>query len=95
MNESQLTMFAQRLAAGATARVSGLLSLSRNAGLIAGASVMGAVFAFGAGTDDVSRASPPAVAAGLQLTFLLAAGLMVLALAVTTGHRLRNPTNNR
>lgn len=63
--------------------VSGLLNLSRNLGLIAGASAMGAVFAFAAGTDDLGHASPAAVATGLRITFLLAGGMMMIALLVT------------
>lgn len=62
--------------------VSGLLSLSRNIGLIGGASAMGAVFAFGAGTDDFAAAAAPAIEAGLRLTFMLASALMLLALAL-------------
>ena len=62
---------------------SGLLSLSRNLGLIAGASLMGAVFAWGVGTADFTQASGPAFNAGMNLTFLLAAAMMVLALAIT------------
>jgi MFS family permease len=62
--------------------VSGLLSLSRNIGLIAGASFMGAVFAFGVGTDDFIHAAPAAIAAGMQLTFLLASGMMIVAIGV-------------
>ncbi len=57
--------------------VSGLLNLSRNLGLVTGASVMGAVFAFAAGTTDVSTAPPEAVAMGLRATFALATVLMV------------------
>lgn len=41
--------------------VSGLLSLSRNTGLILGASAMGAVFAVGVGTGDFAAASAVAV----------------------------------
>jgi len=63
--------------------VSGLLNLSRNTGLIAGASAMGAVFAFAAGTDDLGRASPAAIASGLRVTFLLAGGMVTVALLVT------------
>lgn len=63
--------------------VSGLLSLSRNIGLIAGASAMGAVFAFGAGTGDFATASAAAIEAGLRLTFMLASALILLALALT------------
>ena len=61
---------------------SGLLGLSRNIGLMAGASLMGAVFAYGAGTGDFIHAAPAAISAGMQLTFLLAGGLMIGAMAV-------------
>ena len=61
---------------------SGLLTLSRNIGLISGASVMGAVFILGIGTDDIAHATPAAIADGMRLTFLLAAGMMVLAILV-------------
>lgn len=60
----------------------GLLSLSRNLGLLAGASIMGAVFAFGVGTADFTLADPSAIAAGMRLTFLLAGTLMVAALGI-------------
>lgn len=59
--------------------VSGLLSLSRNLGLIAGASLLGAVFAWGVGTADFAHASATAIAEGMRLTFLTAGGLMVVA----------------
>ncbi len=62
--------------------VSGLLGLSRNIGLIAGASIMGAVFAFGVGTEEFARATPLAIAAGMRLTFLLAGAMMLAAIAV-------------
>ncbi len=65
--------------------VSGLLGLSRNLGLIAGASALGAVFAWGVGTADFARATAPAIAAGLRITFLTAGGLMLLATAVAFG----------
>jgi MFS family permease len=65
--------------------ISGLLGLSRNLGLIVGASVMGAVFAWGAGTRDISQAPVPAIASGMQLTFLIAAGLMLAALWLALG----------
>lgn len=67
--------------------VSGLLGLSRNVGLIAGASAMGAVFAFGVGTEEFVRATPLAVASGMRLTFLLAAAMLLAAIAVTVGKR--------
>lgn len=71
--------------------VSGLLSLSRNLGLITGASVMGTVFALAAATDDFATAGPEAVAAGMRITFAVAGGLMVLALVVATAGRPRRP----
>ena len=65
--------------------ISGMLNLSRNLGLITGASVMGAVFALGSATSDITTARPEAVAAGMRITFAVAAGLIVVALAVATG----------
>ncbi|CAI8823788.1 EmrB/QacA subfamily drug resistance transporter [Pseudomonas sp. IT-196MI5] len=62
--------------------ISGLLGLSRNLGLITGASVMGAVFAFGSASDDILQAQPEAIAQGMRLTFAAAAGLIVIALAI-------------
>ena len=64
--------------------VSGLLSLSRNLGLITGASVMGAVFALAANTTDIVTASPAAVAAGMRVTFAVATVLIVVALAMAS-----------
>jgi hypothetical protein len=62
--------------------ISGVLNLARNLGLITGASVMGAVFALGSAARDVAVAHPQAVAAGMQLTFALAALLILVALAM-------------
>lgn len=62
--------------------VSGMLNLSRNLGLITGASVMGAVFAFGAGTSAVSDAAPGDIATGMRSTFAVAAVLLAVALTV-------------
>ena len=61
---------------------SGMLNLSRNLGLITGASVMGAVFSLAAGTSDIQVADPAAVATGMHVTFLVAAGLVLAALAI-------------
>lgn len=69
--------------------VSGILSLSRNAGLIAGASLMGAVFALGVGRADIAGASVVAIADGMWLTFLVAAGAMAVAMAVHVAARKR------
>ncbi|MDO8252472.1 MAG: MFS transporter [Rhodoferax sp.] len=65
--------------------ISGLLSLSRNLGLITGASVMGAVFALGSAMIDITTARPEAVASGMRITFAVAAILIVLALAIAAG----------
>ncbi|MES2319886.1 MAG: MFS transporter [Pseudomonadota bacterium] len=68
--------------------VSAMLNLSRNLGLITGASLMGYVFAFGAGANDMMRASPQAVATGMQTTFAVAALLIGAAIAVAIMSRL-------
>ena len=62
--------------------ISGLLNLSRNLGLITGASVMGAVFAAASSTIDITTAPPAAVAIGMQVTFAVAAVLILVALAI-------------
>ncbi|MCA6916587.1 MFS transporter [Pectobacterium versatile] len=63
--------------------VSGLLNLSRNIGLIAGASIMGQVFALGVGTEDFTHAAPASLANGMQLTFFLAGAMVLVAIAFT------------
>ena len=65
--------------------ISGMLSLSRNLGLITGASVMGAVFAVASATTDITTAHPEAVATGMRITFAAAAILIVGALAIAVG----------
>lgn len=69
--------------------LSGLLNLSRNLGLVTGASVMGSVFAFGAGETDVTLASAAEVAGAMRLTFLVALALVGagLGLALRDGSR--------
>ncbi|MEC5161370.1 MULTISPECIES: MFS transporter [unclassified Janthinobacterium] len=62
--------------------VSGLLNLSRNLGLLTGASVMGAVFALASATGDMLAAPPEALANGMRITFAVAAALIVGALAI-------------
>jgi len=62
--------------------VSGMLNLSRNLGLITGASVMGAVFATGASTTNLLAAPPSSIESGMQLTFAVATGLILLALVI-------------
>jgi MFS family permease len=62
--------------------ISGMLNLSRNLGLITGASLMGGVFALASAASDVATARPEAVAAGMRITFAVAAVLIVVALAI-------------
>jgi EmrB/QacA subfamily drug resistance transporter len=68
--------------------VSGMLNLSRNLGLITGASVMGAVFALASAAIDITTARPEAVATGMRMTFAVAAILIVVALAIAAGSRV-------
>jgi EmrB/QacA subfamily drug resistance transporter len=65
--------------------ISGMLSLSRNLGLITGASVMGAVFALASATANITTASPAAIAGGMRITFVLAGILIVVALTIAIG----------
>jgi EmrB/QacA subfamily drug resistance transporter len=67
--------------------ISGMLNLSRNLGLITGASAMGAVFALASATSDITTASPEAVASGMRITFAVAAILIAFALAIAVGSR--------
>lgn len=62
--------------------ISGLLGLSRNLGLVTGASAMGAIFFHATGSRDLSATGPEAVAGGMQVAFAVAGGLMLAALAV-------------
>jgi EmrB/QacA subfamily drug resistance transporter len=74
--------------------ISGMLNLSRNLGLITGASVMGAVFAAAGATPDIIAASPDAVAFGMRITFAVAAMLIVVALALALGTCRGNKCNH-
>jgi EmrB/QacA subfamily drug resistance transporter len=67
---------------------SGMLNLSRNLGLITGASAMGAVFAFASATTGITTAPPGAVASGMRATFAVAAILVVVALFIAIGSRI-------
>lgn len=60
--------------------MSGLLNLSRNLGLITGASVMGAIFAIGSGTNDIKHAMPGEISAGMHATFAVASVIILFAL---------------
>jgi MFS family permease len=62
--------------------IAGVLGLSRNLGLITGASVMGAVFTLASASSDITTARPEAIAAGMRFTFAFAAILIVVAFAL-------------
>jgi len=62
--------------------VSGLLNLSRNLGLVTGASVMGAVFARGTHAVNVAEATPAAIAVGAHVAFAVAAVFVIAALVL-------------
>jgi len=69
--------------------ISGMLSLSRNLGLITGTSVMGAVFAFASMTTDITTAQPESVAIGMRVTFAIAGVLIIVAIGIAAvGHVL-------
>ncbi len=67
--------------------ISGVLNLSRNLGLVTGASAMGAVFALASATTDVATAAPEAVATGMRVTFAVAAVMILAALAMAMAGR--------
>lgn len=58
--------------------VSGLLSLSRNLGLLLGTTALGSVFAAACGTGDVSSATPAAVVEAMRVTFGICALLVAI-----------------
>jgi EmrB/QacA subfamily drug resistance transporter len=62
--------------------VSGMLNLSRNVGLVTGASVMGAIFAFASAVPDIAAAPPEAIDAGMRITFAVAGALVAGALVI-------------
>jgi hypothetical protein len=72
--------------------VSGLLNLSRNLGLVTGASLMGAVFMHAAGTSSIAGAQTSAVVAGTHAAFLLAAALIGTALLLVVATASRSAT---
>lgn len=67
--------------------MSGLLNLSRNLGLITGASAMGAVFAVATAASDIATARSEAVATGLRTTFAVAGVLIIAALVFAVAGR--------
>ena len=68
--------------------VSGLLNLSRNLGLITGASLMGTVFALGSAASRDGATHPLAVATGMRVTLAVAAGLIGVAVGIALRSRV-------
>lgn len=79
------------IAAAERGVISGLLNLSRNLGLITGASLMGAIFTAATGTKNLADAEPAAVAFGMQVTFTVAAALLLVALGLSMPRFQRAP----
>ncbi|GMV31909.1 MAG: hypothetical protein AMXMBFR59_40340 [Rhodanobacteraceae bacterium] len=71
--------------------VAGFLNLSRNLGLITGASAMGAVFAFAAGITDLTHAPRAAIAVGTHTAFGVAAVLVGAALVLAAASAMGIP----
>jgi EmrB/QacA subfamily drug resistance transporter len=74
---------------------SSMLNLSRNLGLVTGASMMGAVFAFASNSADLTKTETAAIATGMRATFAIAAALIVVALAVALRSGARNAAPTR
>lgn len=67
---------------------SGLLNLSRNLGLITGASMMGALFAAASGGTNPGAVGPEAVGTGMRSTFAVAAILAGLSMVLPGASRI-------
>ena len=72
----------------------GLLGLSRNLGLITGASVMGMIFALGSGANDITIASPQDIEMGMKITFGVATALIVSALGLSLAGQILSRHDN-
>lgn len=72
--------------------ISAMLNVSRNLGLVTGASAMGAIFAFGTATNDIVTARPEEIADGMRMTFAVASGLTIMALAIIVRRTISGET---
>jgi EmrB/QacA subfamily drug resistance transporter len=70
--------------------ISGILNLSRNLGLITGASVMGALFAYAVGKSDFEMAEVNDISKGMNITFIIAGILMLIALLISLTKKQEN-----
>ena len=84
------TSIMSNVAPGERGVISGMLSLSRNVGLITGAAAMGAVFSISSGVSDFAHARPDAIATGMHTTFAVAAIVLVLGLAIAGARSFAN-----
>ena len=71
---------------------SALVSLSRNLGLITGASMMGTVFSAASAGTEMTTADPALISYGMRMTFGVAAALMIVALGIAVMGRIRSRT---
>jgi MFS family permease len=69
--------------------VSGMLALSRNLGLVTGASALGAVFSFASHAHQPAVVGAAAAAFGMRTTFGVATAMIVLALVTALWSRSR------
>ncbi|MBI1771802.1 MAG: MFS transporter [Burkholderiales bacterium] len=83
------TAVMQDIAPNQRGLTSGMLNLSRNLGLITGATLMGAVFAWASASSDIRTAAPAAIATGMQMTFIVAGVMLVVALGIAEFGRLK------
>lgn len=68
---------------------SGMLNLSRNLGLITGASLMAATFAIGSGVADVAQAGAEATAHGFRFSFSIGFIFILIALIIAARSHAR------
>ncbi|WP_238962982.1 MFS transporter [Pseudomonas sp. AF32] len=78
---------------GSRGVISGLLNLSRNLGFFTGASVLGAVFAAALPTSGINAAAPETVTNGLNITFIAASALILLAQLIIWRTPVPEPLN--
>ncbi|OWF72762.1 MFS transporter [Yersinia kristensenii] len=86
------TLMIQSVGAERRGAISGMLNLSRNLGLITGASGMGAVFALASASQNIQLATVINITQGMQLTYGVTALLAAIALGISTVY-LRNKSN--
>jgi MFS family permease len=80
-----------RVAHEESGAMSGMLNLSRNLGLISGASVMAAIFAGAAGTDNLAPAAGESIAAATRTSFAVAAALVGAIFVLVASRRRCRP----